>query len=127
MKKARYFVPSFLYYVLIFFLSSQSGDFNLPGHRFDKIAHLFEFSLLGFFLSFGYFKTLTLPSGAKSILALITGLTLGLLDELHQLFVPGRTSALWDVAADGAGVAIGILVYMYLAKRKKRSPETGVT
>jgi VanZ family protein len=128
MKKASYFVPAFLYYVLIFILSSQAfGDIHFPGHGLDKVAHFIEFSLLGFFLSIGYFNAFSLTCAVKSVLVFLTGLPLGILDEVHQRFVPGRTSALTDVMADGAGIIAGILVYLCLAKRKKRSPENGAT
>ena len=123
MKKLRYFIPAIFFYLLIFFLSSQNGDIDLPGHALDKIAHVIEFSLLGFFLSLGYFKTFSFPSVIKAVLVFFTGLPLGILDEWHQLFVPGRTSAIEDVIADAAGIVAGILVYRYLTGRKKRAPE----
>jgi len=125
MKKARYFVPAIVYYALIFILSSQNFDVALPGRGLDKVAHFIEFSLLGFFLSLGYFNAFSFPSGIKAFLVFFTGLPLGILDELHQHFVAGRTSALTDVLADGAGIIAGILVYLYLADRKRRKPETG--
>lgn len=123
MKKVRYFVPALLFYFLIFILSSQHFDFALPAHGLDKVAHFIEFSCLGFLLSLGYFNTFSFSSGIKAVLVFFTGLPLGFLDELHQLFVPGRTSALDDVVADAAGIIAGILAYMYLAKRKRRTPE----
>lgn len=124
-KKLLYFLPAVLYYLLIFILSSHSYDIPLPGHGFDKVAHFVEFSLLGFFLSLGYFNTLSFPLAAKSALVFLTGLPLGILDELHQRFVPGRTSALADVLADAGGIIAGILVYLYLAKRKKGRRSAG--
>jgi VanZ family protein len=123
MKKLRYFVPAILFYLLIFFLSSQDGDIGLPGHWLDKIVHVIEFSLLGFFLSLGYFKTFSFPTVIKAVLVFFTGLPLAILDEWHQLFVPGRTSAIEDVIVDAAGIVCGILVYRYLGKRKRRTPE----
>ena len=123
MKRVRYFVPAVLLYLLIFILSSQDIDFDLPGHGLDKVAHFFEFALQGFLLSLGFFNALTLSPGMKSILAFVTGLSMGILDEYHQLFVPHRRSDIRDVLADAAGVICGILVYRYLAKRKKRGPE----
>jgi VanZ family protein len=127
MRKARYFVPAILFYLLIFFLSSQNGTLRLPGPALDKIAHLIEFSLLGFLLSLGYFKTFSFPPAIKSVLVFLTGLPLGILDEWHQLFVPGRTSAKADVIADAAGIIAGILIYLYLTRRKKRSPQNRAT
>jgi len=124
MKKVRFFVPAMLYYLLIFILSSQSFDIHLPGHGFDKLAHFVEFSLLGFLLSLGFFNAFSFPCAVKSVLVFLTGLPLGILDELHQLFVPRRTGALGDVMADAAGIVWGILVYLYLAKKRRRARET---
>src|SRR4030042_7035643 len=124
-KKVRFFVPAILYYLLIFILSSQNFNIALPGHGFDKVAHFIEFSFLGFFTSLGYYNTLSLPSGVKAFLVFLTGLPLGILDELHQHFVPGRTTAVTAVMADGAGIIAGILGYLCLGTRKKRSPENG--
>jgi len=125
MKKASYFIPAVLYYLLIFIVSSQNYDSPLLGHGLDKAAHFVEFSLLGFFLSLGYFNTFSFPPGIKAFLVFITGLPLGILDELHQNFVPGRTSAASDVMADAAGIIAGVLVYLFFAKMKKRPPESG--
>lgn len=125
MKKARYFIPAILYYLLIFIVSSQNIDIPLPGHGFDKVAHFIEFSFLGLFLSLGYFNALSTSSASKAFIVFFTGLPLGILDELHQRFVPGRTSAASDVMADAAGIIAGILVYFYFAKRKKRRPDNG--
>jgi VanZ family protein len=124
MKKARYFVPAILFYLLIFILSSQDLDIDLPGHGLDKVAHFFEFALQGFLLSLGFFNALSLSPNVKSILAFLTGLSMGILDEFHQLFVPFRTSDLHDALADAAGVVFGILVFRYLLERKKRAPKS---
>jgi VanZ family protein len=122
MRKARYFIPAGLFYLLIFFLSSQDVDldFSFPG--LDKLAHFTEFALFGLLLSIGYFKAFTFSDFVKSVLVFLTGFPLGALDELHQLFVPGRTGALGDVIADAAGIVCGILVYRRLAKRRRPEP-----
>ena len=117
MKKARYFIPAGLFYLLIFTLSSRNLDIDLPVRGLDKVAHFIEFSCQGFLLSLGYFNAFRFSPALTSVLVFFTGLPLGLLDEYHQLFVPGRTSAVGDVIADSAGIVWGILVYVYLSKR----------
>jgi VanZ family protein len=120
MKKARYFVPAVLFYLLIFALSSRGYDIDLPGRGLDKLAHFVEFSVLGFLLSLGYFNAFRLSAAVNSLLVFFTGLPLGILDEFHQLFVPGRTSAWGDIVADSAGIVAGILVYVYSSRRRGR-------
>ncbi len=124
MKKVRYFIPAILFYLLIFILSSHDYAIPVPGHGFDKVAHFIEFSLLGFFLSVGYFNAFRFSAAVKSVLVFLTGLPLGILDEMHQLFVPGRTSAIGDAVADAAGIIWGILVYLYIARRRRGAKET---
>lgn len=121
MKKARFFIPAFIFYLLIFLLSSQDLGVPLPGRGFDKVAHFAEFSLLGFLLSVGYFNAFRFSPAAKTVLVLLTGLPLGVLDEIHQLFVPGRSSDVRDAVADSAGIICGILVYLFLARRRRRA------
>jgi VanZ family protein len=122
MRKARYFIPAILFYLFIFFLSSQSVDIDLPLPGLDMAAHFVEFALFGFLLSIGYFKAFGFSDFLKSVLVFLTGLPLGALDELHQLFVPGRKGSIGDIAADAAGLVCGILVFRFLAKRRRPTP-----
>ena len=121
MKKVRFFIPAMLFYLLIFLLSSRDYGIPLPGHGFDKVAHLIEFLLLGLLLSLGYFNAFQFSTAVKSVLVFLTGLPLAVLDEIHQLFVPGRSSDVRDAIADSAGIICGILVYLYLARRRRRT------
>lgn len=120
MKKARYFIPAAVFYLLIFILSSRNYDIDLPGRGLDKAAHFIEFSLLGFLLAVGYFNAFRLSTAVKAGLVFLTGLPLAVLDEIHQIFVPGRTSDFRDAIADCAGIIAGIVAYICLSKRKGR-------
>jgi VanZ family protein len=123
MKKLGPFVPAILFYLLIFFVSAQDGAVKLPGHGLDKVAHFIEFSILGFFLSVGFFRTLSLTLRAKVLLVVFTGCALGALDEFHQSRVPERSSDIFDSFADAAGVLVGIVVYLYFAEKRKSTRE----
>jgi VanZ family protein len=107
-----YFLPAAAHYGFIFYLSSQSSfPLKAPFNEFDKLAHFGLFSLLGVLISFGVFKTTRLPLRKKVLLVLVTGVTLGLLDEVHQSFVPFREPDVLDAAADAAGIALGLFAY----------------
>ena len=49
--------------------------------------------------------------------AFLTGLIYALSDEIHQSFVPGRDCSLLDLAADTAGLAVGLLVCLSYSRK----------
>ncbi len=82
----------------------------------DKVVHFLEFTLLGFFLAFGYFLGLKSSPSTKSYLTVISGMLLGGLDELHQYFVPTRSLEAMDFVADSIGILAGLLIFFFLSK-----------
>lgn len=92
---------------LIFYMSSIP---DLPSNRvflldfiFKKTAHVIEYTIL-FLL---WFRTL----GNKNPLqALMFSITYAFTDEIHQLFVPGRTGLLRDVGIDSLGMIVSALL-----------------
>lgn len=73
-----------------------------------KAAHASEFAVLGALLyrSFG-----------REVPAFATGVAYAATDELHQSFVSGRHGSVVDVAIDAAGVAGGMLVWLWIQRR----------
>ena len=118
-RKILFFVPAILYYGLIFFLSSRSLRSQVDILFLDKAVHLLEFALLGFFLAFGFFLSLRSSVALKSLVILISGMLLGGLDELHQYFVPDRSSEVLDLVADSIGVLVGLLIFYSLSRTGK--------
>jgi len=119
MKKVLFFVPAFLYYSLIFFLSSRSYQLKADILFLDKIVHLLEFAILGFLLSFGYIISLNSPPRIKAASTFLTGIVLGALDEFHQYFVPRRSTDILDWMADAAGVLAGLFIFIYLSRKTR--------
>ncbi len=77
----------------------------------DKLAHVAVFAVLGGLLrrAFGGRQPglSWQAAGARSFAA---GFAYGVLDELHQIPIPGRTCSPWDLLADACGLACGIAV-----------------
>ena len=119
MKKLLFFLPAFLYYSLIFSFSSQSIDLKADIPFIDKVIHLIEFAILGFLLSFGCFLSLKYRLKVKAYMTFLSGTLLGALDELHQYFVPGRSTEILDWIADVLGVLLGLLIFISLFRRAK--------
>ena len=54
-------------------------------------------------------------------LAYVAGLVVfGLLDELHQAWIPGRSADVADWIADGVGAALGVASYLIAAAPRRR-------
>lgn len=71
-----------------------------------KLAHLTEYTALGFFLT-GLWRNL--QRRERFTPPLLFGLAAACLDETIQIFSPGRGSSLMDVWIDFSGVCIGFL------------------
>jgi VanZ family protein len=117
LKKIPYFLirlPAIFAAALIWFLSSQS---ILPKPKgilgFDKLQHLLAFAVLagaaGLWVSREKWK-----SRGRFFLLLIAaiGSAYGIVDEIHQFFVPGRDCNVWDWIADTLGALIGAAAWM---------------
>ena len=108
--------PAVLVMGAIYFASSLSDVTTLPGDVSDKTAHFFGYAVLA---------VTVLRATARGHLAGVTARTAllawgvcvayGASDEFHQRFVPGRTPALDDLAADALGAATAILVLWCVA------------
>jgi VanZ family protein len=120
MKKVIFFLPAFLYYSLIFFLSSRSVNLKPYIPFMDKVIHLMEFAVLGFLLSFGFFLSLKYRLKVKVYMTFLSGALLGALDEFHQYFVPARSTEILDWVADSLGIILGLLIFIFLFRRAKR-------
>ena len=92
----------------IFYLSSLH-DPPLPGGVSDKAGHLLGYVVLGVLVTRGVGGGLPVRiSAAVASLSVLITTAYGLSDELHQMFVPGRSADIYDVAADAAGAAIAV-------------------
>lgn len=91
--------------VLIFTASSRSSVAGPKIPHFDKAVHFSVYGLLGTLAC----RAISGRRGAWWALAAVSAY--GATDELHQHFVPGRSTELADWVADTAGAAIAILMY----------------
>lgn len=93
---------------LIFFMSSVPGD-QLPGHVWDKLAHLSVYSGLGvlFLIPLAEARLSRVTVKAAAI-AVLWSVLYGAFDEVHQSFTPGRSPDVRDLFADGLGAVLGV-------------------
>lgn len=112
-------IPIALYSLWIIYLSSLSSP-NIPDFGFtwqDKVIHAGAFFVYGMLLQLFLSKTLQLKFGKKYILLFfLIGCLFGASDEIHQYFVPGRSSEVLDWLADTTGLLLSLTVVFVVSK-----------
>lgn len=78
-----------------------------------KIAHFSIYTVVGLLLM-GLMSTYKLDENNRISISLITGVIYASMDEIHQSFIPGRSSQITDVMIDSLGVLCGILILMLI-------------
>jgi VanZ family protein len=95
---------------LIFYLSSFQRA-PLPDNVSDKLAHMGAYAVLGVLVVLGLAGRLPVRLTWRLAVSAVLVTTLyGVSDELHQMFVPGRSADVFDVVADAGGAiaAVGV-------------------
>lgn len=115
-----YGAPVLAYAGLIFLLSSTTTlTYVIPSiFGFDKLAHFFEYYILGFLIRRWLIAKQSCFANRHSFaLTVVIGTLYGLSDEWHQSFVPGRHATLWDVLFDSLGVITAAATYPMIVQR----------
>ncbi len=119
-KEYQKMIPVIVFTVIIFIISSLElktipGIPGIPKFSWNPYLHMGEFGLFSMLLMFGF------PKIKPYILGLIS-ITYGILDEIHQFFVPTRYFDVKDILFDVIGAILGIVLYLivfYLNKTRK--------
>jgi len=97
--------------VAIFGMSSIPNLATLPGDLSDKVGHFCAYLVLAAFVLRGLARARWDGiTGGVALRAWAIAAAYGATDEFHQRFVPGRTAALDDWAADALGAAAAVIV-----------------
>ncbi len=120
-------MPLIVYWIILFTATSIPAQ-SVPSFGVgDKFNHFFAYFILAILLyltlSFQEKSIFTQRNAALLTIAII--LLYGVLDELHQMLIPGRSAEFLDWAADAIGTICGVLIVSSLLKKFKREAETG--
>ena len=145
-KKIITFILIVLWMILIFYFSNQVSDESskLSGglthkileaiHMLDgktleeqltietlirKLAH-FSLYAIGGIIIFLHVNLYEITEKRKVITSWTIGTTYAISDEIHQLFVPGRSGEIRDVCIDSLGIVMGITIIILIFKILKR-------
>ncbi len=123
-----YQLPAIIWAAIIFILSSLTAlpHFMPAIIGFDKLEHMAAFFVLCFLSWRGFFYQLRFPYLKEKALVIAFTFTIiyGYLDELHQLYVPGRLFDYFDLAADVAGAILFIIFHALFIERKYKKVNT---
>jgi VanZ family protein len=112
---------------LIWVLSSMTmPELSIEDFPFrDKGIHALEYLVLGFLVAHASFRTWPTRGRLRLVgVAFLITAGWGILDEIHQAFVPGRSTDVLDLAADLMGAFLGtslrLAVSFFLGARGSR-------
>lgn len=119
----QYWLPPLAWMGVIYFLSAQPDLPQAPGPWLDlvlkKAGHAAAYGVLAWL----YLRVLRHHSGkgttptALRVASVGLAMAYALSDEYHQTFVPGRDGNPLDVAVDGAGACVAMLLDWRLTRR----------
>ena len=88
---------------------------NKLNYPVRKVAHFTLYLILGFFV-YEFLLLTSIPH--KETITILLCFIYSLTDEIHQLFVSGRTGQIIDIIIDTMGAITIVLIYKYIIKRK---------
>jgi hypothetical protein len=112
----RFYVPLLIWVALIFgsSLVLPSWKFSLDRFNLDTIFHFFEYGILCGLLSRAIYHSIENRHLKRTLLlALGISFLIAGIDEMHQLYLPGRTSSFYDFIADIIGIVCALAAFWY--------------
>lgn len=110
------YFPLIIYWIILFTATTLPGP-QLPDiHLGDKIEHFSAFFILAVLLNLAliYQRKSYILFRYAAFVTIIICLSYGAIDELHQMFIPGRFADIRDWLADSIGVLIGVLLLNFV-------------
>lgn len=83
-----------------------------------KAAHIIAYFILGI-LAFNIIRAYNLNTKRAILFSILFAFLYAVSDEIHQLFVPGRSGEIRDVLIDTTAAALGVYIYHLINKRLK--------
>ncbi|MGE5402208.1 MAG: VanZ family protein [Ignavibacteriales bacterium] len=117
-KKYLIYFPLIVYWIILFIATTLPGK-DVPSLGIsDKIEHFTAYMILSVLLCFTYMfqRRFSILYLRPFLMTIVTVTLYGAMDEIHQLFVPGRSCDPLDLAADVTGATLGLLI-VFLIKQ----------
>ena len=119
-KNRKYFVyvPLIIYWLILFAGTSLPAQTVPQFGVKDKLEHFLAYLGLTFMLSITFIiqDKIKLFKQRPFLFAFLIGSVYGIIDEVHQLIIPGRSCELLDLSADIIGCILGIILSYIFVK-----------
>ncbi len=130
-KNKAYLISLFLiiFYAIIFLLVIiMIIDPDEKEFAFDKLQHFSVFSILTYFIYFilSYQDKIFFLKKHRTALTIILGLCVGASIEIYQLYLPNRSTSVYDMMADLGGILFTIFIIKYSPNRIKKLKRYGI-
>jgi len=111
-------VPLIFYWIVLFILTSLPSTMAISVDVSDKIEHFGAYGLLSvlLYLNLYFQEKIVVINKFPATFTVLFASIYGLLDELHQLLVPGRSAEFLDWLADFSGSLIAVIITRLLIK-----------
>ncbi len=108
-------IPLLVWMGVIYYLSSVPGT-SIKTTVPDYLVHMVEYGILAILM----YRITVFVCGLSiksNIITVILAGFYGVIDEVHQLFVPGRTSTLRDIVFDIIGAVLSLLFLWFIVPK----------
>ncbi len=112
-----------LLWAVALFVQSSIPSSDLPEWEFlthDKLLHVLAYVIFAYTVHRGIIHQQHFPGLVRHayLVTLLIIAVYGVSDEVHQSFVPGRQSSVWDWVADCVGAMVFVAVHWIWKQRK---------
>jgi VanZ family protein len=123
-KRLTPWAPALIWTTITFIVSHQSVV-SIPFGAPDYTAHFINYAVLGVLLIWGLADGKWESMTPRLMLsAVVLAILLGIGDEFHQSFIPGREATVRDVVADAFGASAGacLVALVVMLKNQQSRP-----
>ncbi|HSL89018.1 MAG TPA: VanZ family protein [Ignavibacteriaceae bacterium] len=113
------YLPLGVYWLTLFIATSIPTEYIPSVGVSDKLNHFFAYLVLSvlLYLTFIFQEKAPFLREYPATFTLLIGSVYGIIDELHQLLIPGRHAEVLDWIADFIGVIAGVIIVKLLFLR----------
>ena len=117
-KVALVYIPFIIYWIALLAATSFPVNYIPTTGVSDKFEHLFAYFGLAILLNLTLmFQSRNSLFKSKAVMfTIIFSSVYGIMDEVHQLLIPGRSCELLDLTADLIGIILGVITVSLLVK-----------